>query len=117
MQILQVLKKTVKTLIFVVYMLVTQGWQALGIVVIAVLNNRPWECVFIFLGFVIGRHFFGKTYHASSMYICTVITWAVFYILTSSVPSFNVSVTMPCVFGLCLAYVLSLIGERGKPDE
>ena len=111
MQFLQVLKKTLQTVIFVVYALLTQGWQALGIIVISVLNDRPWECLFIFLGFIAGRHFFGKTYHAASMFICTILTWVVFWFLTSAVPSFSVSVTIPCIFGICLAYVLSLIAE------
>jgi len=117
MRLLQGLKKTLQTVIFVVYALLTQGWQALGIIVMAILNNRPWECLFMFLGFIIGRHFFGKTYHAKSMLVCTFLTWGVFWFLTSTVPSFNVSVTIPCIFGICLAYSLSLIAElleRGK---
>lgn len=111
MQIFQILKKTLKTIIFVMYALLTQGWQALGIIVIAVLNNRPWECLFIFLGFIVGRYFFGKTYHAPTMWLCTIITWVTFYFLTSAVPSFSVSITLPCIFGIVLAYILSIIGE------
>ena len=111
MQLLQVVKRTLATALFVIYALLTQGWQALGIVIISILNNRPWECIFIFLGFVAGRKFFGNTYHAPTMNICTILTWVVFYFLTSAVPSFSVSITFPCIFGICLAYVLSLIGD------
>jgi len=111
MQLLQVVKRTLGTALFVIYAILTQGWQALGVVIIAIFNNRPWECIFIFMGFVAGRHFFGKTYHAPSMTICTILTWVVFYFLTSAVPSFSVSITIPCIFGICLAYVLSLIGD------
>jgi len=119
MQILQVLKRTMSTVLFVSYVLLTQGWQALGIIVIAILNDRPWECIFIFLGFIIGRHFFGKTYHAPTMWLCTIITWGVFYVLTASVPSFSISITIPCIFGISLAYALSVITEyieRGNPN-
>lgn len=112
MQFLQIVKSTLGTAAFVLYILITQGWQTLGIIVIAVLNNRPWECLFIVLGFLIGRLFFGRTYHAPTMSICTVITWAVFYFLTSAVPSFNISITIPCIFGIFLAYTLSIIGEH-----
>lgn len=111
MQILQVLKKTMTTALFVSYVLLTQGWQALGVIAISILNDRPWECIFIFLGFIIGRYFFGKTYHAPTMWLCTIITWIVFYILTASVPSFSISITIPCIFGISLAYILSVITE------
>jgi len=111
MQFLQILKRTLATALFVSYSLLVQGWQALGIVIIAILNNRPWECVFIFLGFIAGRKFFGRTYHAPTMNICTILTWVVFYFLTSAVPSFSVSITIPCIFGICLAYILSIIGD------
>jgi hypothetical protein len=111
MQFLQIIKKTLSTFLFVAYMLLTQGWQALGIVIIAILNDRPWECIFIFIGFIAGRRFFGKTYHAPTMNICTVLTWVTFYFLTSAVPSFSISITMPCIFGICLAFILSIIGE------
>ena len=106
MQILKVLKKTMETSLFVTYVLVTQGWQALGIIVIAILNDRPWECIFIFLGFIVGRYFFGKTYHAPTMWTCTIITWIVFYVLTASVPSFSISITIPCIFGISLSYAI-----------
>lgn len=111
MQFLQVIKNILKTAIFVLYIIITQGWQALGIITIAVLNNRPWECLFIFLGFIIGRRFFGKTYHAPTMFMCTILTWIIFYFLIASVPSFSISITIPCIFGISLSYILSIIGE------
>ena len=119
MQFLQVIKRTLGTALFVAYVILTQGWQALGIIVIAILNNRPWECIFIFLGFVAGRKFFGNTYHAPTMNICTILTWAVFYFLTAAVPSFSISITIPCIFGIVLAYALSIISDyiEGGNDD
>jgi len=111
MQLFQFLKSSLKTAIYVLFVILTQGWQALGILAISIINNRPWECLFIFMGFLVGRHFFGKTYHAKTLTICTLLTWAVFYFLTSAVPSFSISITIPCIFGVCLAFVLSIIGE------
>lgn len=115
MQIFQGIKRNIFDLVgtaaFVLYILATQGWQTFGIIVIAVYNNRPWECLFIFIGFFIGREFFGKTYHAPTMWACTIFTWISFYILTSSVPTFSISITLPCIYGLCLSYVLALIGD------
>jgi len=111
MQFLQHVKDFLKTASFVLFVIITQGWQALGIIFISILNNRPWECLFIFIGFVMGRHFFGKSYHAPSLWVCTIITWGVFYFLTSAIPTFQVSVTLPCVFGVGLAYALSRIND------
>lgn len=107
----QHVKKFFVTFVYVLFVIITQFWQALGIVAIAVINKRPFECIFIFLGFVIGRKFFGNSYHASSLWLCTLITWTVFYVLTASVPSFHVSMTLPSIFGLILAYILSLIPD------
>ena len=114
MQIFQTLKDSLKTAIFVLFVIITQGWQAFGIIVIAIYNNRPWECLFIFVGFVIGRKFFGETYHAPTLIICTLITWVTFYFLTSAVPNFRISITIPCIFGISLAYILSIIGEYAE---
>ena len=115
MRLLQPLRKTIrnfgKTAIFVLVTILVQGWQVSGVIAIAIINNRPWECLFIFTGFTIGRFFFGKSYHAKTLVACTSITWIVFYFLTSAVPSFKVSVTIPCIFGVCLAYALHKISE------
>lgn len=111
MRVFNVLIKSLKTASFVLFVILTQGWQALGIIAISLINDRPWECLFIFFGFIVGRRFFGKTYHAPTLTICTILTWVVFYFLTSAVPSFSVSITIPCIFGICLSYILSIIGE------
>lgn len=111
MRIFQGIKEISKTFVWVSYIIITQCWQALGILIIAIINNRPWECLFILIGFFIARRFFGKTYHASTMFACTIMTWVAFYFLTSSVPSFGISITIPCIFGISLSYVLSIIGE------
>ena len=111
MGIFKILTDIIKTIVWVVYIILTQAWQVLGILVIAIINNRPWECLFIILGFLTGRMFFDKTYHAPTMFICTILTWLVFYFLTAAVPSFAVSITLPSIFGISLAYALSLISE------
>jgi len=119
MQILQSIKSIAKTLVYVLFTVLVQFGQALGVLCIAIINNRPWECLFIFVGFAVGRKFFGNTYHAPSLWLCTIITWTAFYFLTSAVPSFGLSITLPCVFGVCLAYVLSIIGEylEGRKND
>jgi len=111
MQILLFLKSIAKTAIFVLYTIVVQGWQVLGVVVIALINKRPWECLFIFIGFFVGRMFFGKSYHSKTLLACTAATWTSFYFLTSAVPSFHLSITLPCIMGVCFAFALSYISE------
>ena len=53
------------------------------------------------------------------MNICTILTWAVFYFLTAAVPSFSISITIPCIFGIVLAYALSIISDyiEGGDDD
>ncbi len=111
MRVLQFLKNYVKSIAYVLFVILTQGWQALGVLAIALLNHRPWECVFILLGYIVGRKFFGHTYHAPTLTICTILTWVIFYFLTSAVPSFSISITMPCIFGIILAYASSVVSE------
>ena len=108
---MQIIRKILKNILYVITVIIVQGWQSLGVVVIAILNDRPWECLFIFIGFVMGRSLFGSSYHAKSVIVCTLITWTVFYFLTSSVPSFKVSITIPCILGLSVSYMLVHIGR------
>lgn len=119
MRFLQRIKEFGEILLWVAYIIFTQGWQALGILVIAILNNKPWECLFILVGFWIGRMFFGTTYHAPTMFACTMLTWIIFYLLIVSVPSFETSITLPAIFGIFLAYILSWINKflEGSDDD
>jgi hypothetical protein len=114
MRFLQGLSSWVKTAAYVIFVIATQGWQAAGVIAIAIYNNRPWECLFIFLGFVVGRRFFGTTYHAPSLWVCTIITWVTFYFLTAACPSFHVSISIPCILGVILAFALSKIADLIK---
>lgn len=109
MRFLRGVKDWAKTFAYVLYIIVTQCWQLAGVVVIAIYNDRPWECLFLFIGFKIGQKFFGKTYHAPTMMLCTLITWVTFYFMTAALPSFHISYTLPCVFGVVLAFALSVI--------
>lgn len=111
MQLFHELKEILKIAGYVFFVILTQGWQALGVIAIAIFNNRPWECLFIFIGFLIGRKFFGRTYHAPTLTLCTIITWITFYFLTSAVPSFQISITIPSIMGVSLAYVLSIVSD------
>jgi len=120
MRFLQGLKSWAGTFLYVLWVIILQFWQLAGVVGIAIYNDRPFECLFLLIGFWVGRHFFDTTYHAPTMVICTLLTWGTFYFLTAGVPSFHVSFTITTLFGISLAFVLYIISEYlegRKKDE
>jgi len=117
MCIFRFLKDSAINVGYVLFFVITQMWQLCGIVAIAILNDAPWQCVAICFSFLLSKHYFKTKYHAKSLWACTLITWTIFYFLTSAVPPLYVSITIPGVMGVALAFIASCIAdliERSK---
>lgn len=85
---------------------VIQLFQLAGVLLIAFLNNVIFECIGIYIGMIAGKMFFMKSWHADSVFKCSLITFAVFYMLTKSTLPANISIFVSLVLGFVLAYVL-----------
>lgn len=104
-KITRCIKQLLKTIIINTFMIIQYAWQFMGIIVLSILENRPWELSFILIGFWIGKFYFGTTnVHAPSFAICTAITWSVFWVLLSTSPSFGTSMLLPACLGVLSQY-------------
>jgi hypothetical protein len=111
MQTLRFLKDSAINVGYILFYIITQMIQLAGVVLISIWNDAPWQCIAICLGFLLAKHYSGTQYHAKSMYACSAITWVAFYFLTAAVPPFYISITIPGVMGVALAFVTSWIAD------
>jgi hypothetical protein len=96
---------------FTIFVVIVQVLQFLLVYLIAWLNNRTIEFLFIFFSFQMNRMVFGKSYHADSLSKCTLITLVTFYLLIKGVIPLNISLFATPLFGVYLSYVLNIIHE------
>lgn len=83
-----------------------QIFQLCGVLLIAFLNNAIFECIGIYIGMIAGKIFFTKAWHADSVFMCSLTTFGVFYMLTRSTLPSNISIFVSLALGFLLAYVL-----------
>lgn len=80
-------------------------WQCIGLYVIAMINDRYRELGFIIVGFCVGKVFYKTSdKHMISFLTCTLITWVVFWVLTSSTLTINQSIGVPIILGMLSQY-------------
>lgn len=119
---MQVFQKLIKRIPLYVFIAITQAFQMLGVGVIAFINNRPIECLIIYICFIITRKLFGNSFHAKTYWCCTLITWFVFWLLTSSVMPLSISISCAPLFGVGLSYFMHHVAyyfelKRFKEDH
>lgn len=100
---------TKQKVIYWVILLGVQLFQLTGVIIIAYINKAVYEFFGIYLGLIIGRLVFRKSWHSDVILICTVITFTVFYFLTKGVLPTYISVFCCFVFGFLLAYIFYIL--------
>ena len=103
---MQVLKKLIIRIPLYIFIAITQAFQMLGVAVIAIINNRPIECIIIYISLIVSRNLFGNSFHAKTYWVCTLVSWISFYFLTSGVLPLSVSITCSVLFGVGLSYFM-----------
>lgn len=98
-------------LVYYSIMIFTQLFQFSGVLVISILNSAVFEFVGLYLGLIIGRIIFRKSWHSKSIIVCTILTFIIFYFLTRGTLPTNVSITCSFLLGVILAYILYLLAE------
>lgn len=117
-----ILKRLISRIPLYLFIAITQVFQMLGVGIIAFINGRPIECLIIYLSFVITRNLFGNSFHAKTYWCCTIVSWTVFWFLTSSVIPLNISISCSPLFGVGLAYFMHHVAyylelKRFKQDH
>lgn len=88
-----------------------QLFQLAGVVLISIINKALYEFIGIYLGLIMGRIIFGKGWHAKTIFICSFLTFTVFFFLTrGSLPS-DVSISCSYLLGIILAFILYIFAE------
>lgn len=87
-------------------MIFIQGFQLAGVVAISVINHRFYEMIVMYLSMVIGKICFRKSWHADSLFVCTLTTFVVYYFLTCGVVSVRYSISCSVIFGYFLSFIL-----------
>lgn len=98
-------------IMFTIFVIFVQIIQFSLVYLIAWLNSHVIEFLFIFLSFQFNRKIFGNSYHAEKLSKCTLLTISVFYLLIKAVPSINISIFAPILFGLYLSFALNYVQE------
>lgn len=96
-------------IIFWIVMISIQLFQMTGVILISYLNNKIFEAVCIYIGMVVGRICFRKSWHADSLIVCTLATWGVYYFLTCGTLPTNISIFCSIILGFGLSYVLYVL--------
>ncbi len=110
-----------------IYLFLSLIWNTLSVVVIllvAKLNNTFIECIFILTSFWLSKKSFGKAFHLPSMAQCFAVSNLTYYVLNRITTPLGVSILVPILLGVGLAYVTSKLVKklykplyRGMPQE
>lgn len=93
-------------LVYIGLMICMQSFQLGGVILIAILNNAFFEFIGMYIGFVLGKTIYGKSWHASTIVGCTLTTFIVFYLLTCGTLPLSISLYCCFMFGFGLTYIL-----------
>lgn len=105
-------KLTIKqTIVFWVIMTAIQLFQLAGVVIISIINHRLFEAISIYIGMVVGKACFRKSWHSDTFIICTITTWGIYYFLTSGVLPSSISIFCSVIVGFGLSYVMYVLAE------
>ncbi len=128
MRLFQVLKRYYKSFFYVCKIVIIQFFQTIGIFIIAYINNRPWELIMLVFGYALCKTIIlhlekkhkikgVKAVHFKNIALCTVTTWAAFYVLTKISPTYSISIIIQPLLGFGLAYYSYYIGSLKKRAE
>ena len=83
----------------------------LGIAVCGLLNGKPVETAFLFVGFIALRYCFPKTFHSKSVYRCVFYSILIFAVAIPNTLPLCVSLFSSVLIGFLITYALYLIED------
>ncbi len=107
------MEKTIEKLLFYGITIPFQLFQTAGVFTIAYFNNAFPQLSFFLVSFFFTRTFLGETFHMHSTVGCTSVTWLLFFLITSFIPSLKVSVFLCLILGSLLAIYMNYIVVKG----
>lgn len=120
-------KSTEEKLTIIIYIILSLIWNTLSVVlilIVAKLNDRLIECIFILTSFWLSKGKFGKSFHFNSMVVCFIVSNLTYYSLNRITTSLGISILIPVILGVGLSYVTSKFVKntykplyRGMPED
>ena len=98
----QRVEKIIENVLFYGITIPFQLFQTAGVFVIAYFNNAFPQLSFFLVAFFFTRTFLGETFHMHSTVGCTTLTWLLFFIVTTFIPSVYTSVFLSLLLGSLL---------------
>ena len=103
----------------IIYIILSLIWNILSVIlilIVAKLNNRLIECIFILTSFWLSKGKFGKAFHFDSMTICFIVSNLTYFSLNRITTPMGISILVPVILGVGLSYVTSkFIKKTYKP--
>jgi len=103
----------------IIYLLLSLIWNVLNvaiILVVATMNRKLVECIFILTSFWLSKRKFGEPFHLSSMAQCFAVSNITYYLLTRVTTPVGISIAIPVMLGVGLSYITSkLVRKVYKP--
>jgi hypothetical protein len=81
------------------------------VILVSSLNNAIFQFVGIYLGLIVGRIIFRKSWHSKSVIVCSIMTFTIFFFLTRAALPPNISISCSVFLGIVLAFVLYAFAE------
>lgn len=110
------LEKKIEKLLFFGITIPFQLFQTVGVFVIAYFNDAFPQLAFFLAAFFLTRHFLGETFHMHSTVGCTSLTWLIFFVVTSFIPSIEISAFLSILLGSLLAIYMNYIATRSRVE-
>ena len=107
------LERIIEKVLFYGITIPFQLFQTVGVFVIAYFNNAFPQLSFFLVSFFFTRSFLGETFHMHSTVGCTSLTWLLFFLITSFIPSLKISAFLCLILGSLLAIYMNYIVVKG----
>ena len=124
-------KKTEKTkqekisdIIYTILYLIWNLFTLFLIIIVALINDKIIECIFIVFAFWTTKTVFGKAFHFNSVLTCFIVSNLTYYLLSKITTPLGISILIPIMLGVGLSYFTSKFVKktykplyRGMPVE
>lgn len=89
-----------------------QIFQLLIVLAIGHINQMFVELLIMLPVFWINRKILGKSWHSDKLWICSMVTFSSFYILTKITPPLEVSIFLVVILSGVFVYILHILGVK-----
>ena len=117
-------QEKISNIIYTILYLIWNLFTLALIILVALINDRIVECIFIIFAFWTTKTVFGKAFHFNSVLKCFIVSNVTYYLLNKITTPLGISIIIPIMLGVWLSYFTSKFVKktyktlyRGMPEE